>query len=251
MNFQARVSAIGLAAILAITLASGGAAARALVTQTTGPSSAKFPVGSILKEPLEIELVSGDRVTVLDAVGSRVLVGPMQLKKGEVRRPPEVRMAALRGLFENGARARAGGIRSMSGAGASSVAVRATPASGGNLWTITSSTQGSWCVDDPDAIEISREQTSAKGKLILTAPSGVDHEAIWRKGESLIYWPADAKIAEGSTYQFRYEKDESQFVTFHLIKAEDRDIVTLGKELFRFDCHAQLDMLFGDRSWEY
>ena len=148
MNLKASASAIGLAVIIAFAFSAGGAAAKALVTHATGPSSAKYPAGSVLKEPLEIELMSGDRMTVLDAVGTRVLVGPMQIKKGEIRRPPEARMAALRALFENGARARAAGSRSLSEVGPASVATRAPPATSANLWTITTSAQGDWCVDD-------------------------------------------------------------------------------------------------------
>lgn len=250
MRHQARAVVIGFAALLLISTPCSLASAKALIIHATGPSSAKFPVGSVLKEPVEIVLVKGDRLTVLDAIGTRVLVGPLRLTKDEVRRPSEVRVAALRKLFEDRPRSRAAGSRSTSeGTAAEAESTRRTTSRARNLWEVGTSSKGDWCATDPEGIEIAREPVSAKGKLLLTAPSGTTHEVVWPKGERLVYWPAEARIAEGSTYQLRYEQEDPAFVTFHLIKTDGQDLLKLGQELLRFSCHTQLDLLFGDGPW--
>lgn len=48
----------------------------ALIVQSTGPSAAQFPIGLSLDPAGRITLAAGDRVTVLDKSGTRVLTGP-------------------------------------------------------------------------------------------------------------------------------------------------------------------------------
>ena len=54
----------------------GGALAQAIVVRSTGPSAAQYPQGKKLAANASVSLKPGDKVTVIDKAGSRVLSGP-------------------------------------------------------------------------------------------------------------------------------------------------------------------------------
>jgi len=65
----------GVALVGALAIASP-AMAQSRVVRSTGPSAAQYPTGKKIAANGTIRLQRGDRVTVLDKSGTRVLTGP-------------------------------------------------------------------------------------------------------------------------------------------------------------------------------
>ena len=61
---------------LGIAFLSVGVDAKTLVIHSTGPSAKAYPAGRMLDQSKAIVLESGDRLTLLDEKGTRVLKGP-------------------------------------------------------------------------------------------------------------------------------------------------------------------------------
>src|SRR5687767_8423130 len=72
---QLRALLAGVAAAAALA-AAGVAHAQGVVVRSTGPSAAQYPQGKRLPANAKVTLRSGDRLTVLDKAGTRVLSGP-------------------------------------------------------------------------------------------------------------------------------------------------------------------------------
>lgn len=110
-----RRAAVALAVVLGLG-ASAAAMAQAVVVSSTGPSRATYPAGKRLPMGSTVVLRQGDRVTVIDKAGSRVLNGPntftidgavnrdstaaVQLGRSLARPQPVRRAGAVRGPDE-------------------------------------------------------------------------------------------------------------------------------------------------------
>lgn len=234
-----------LAAVMPFSLS-----ARTLVLSATGPSSKHFQQGTILNEPLQIKLVNGDILTVLDGAGTRVLRGPTQIRGESPRNVPAERQSTLAGLIADRHRMRAGAVRSTSG----QAGVVETPAvssylvvAGYQLWQIDTAVGGDWCIPDLDAIELRRSDTAQSVEFSISPAAGSETTIRWPKGQASLYWPADVAPVDAGRYFVQAGSTQGRYVVLHLIKIQS-DLIELARTFEGQQCYAQFDALTADEA---
>ena len=165
--FSARKRAVRI--FLGGTIAAGmgltavAAQAQSVIVRSTGPSATTYPQGKKLATNAKVTLKAGDKLTVLDKAGTRILAGPGSFTlDGSVSRDAGAAMRVSGVLASSGARARTGAVR---GAPAPARAADA-PNAPDNLWYIDVSKGGAYCVANPASLVLWRpnraEEASAK-----------------------------------------------------------------------------------------
>lgn len=234
-------TALSGVAVLAGLAMAGTAAAQAVVVRSTGPSAGQYPQGKKIPANTTVTLRAGDRVTVVDKAGSRVLSGPGAFAiNGQVNRDGGAN--PLSGLLRGGnARSRTGAVRGAPGEAPAAQSVKA-PAPD-SLWYIDVSKGGTYCVSDPASLVLWRPNNVDAGMGRLFVEGGASADIAWRRGNSLKLWPVSLPVVDGKTYSFTHPVGPVVQITTRLIgavPAEDVDLVALLAEK---GCQAQLDLL--------
>jgi len=182
------------ASIIVIAAASTtGALANSIVVRSNGPSAGIYPPGKTLAVGSKIALKTGDTVTVLDAGGTHILLGPGMVA---VSGTNQVAGSGISQLISNiGVRqSRTGATRGVNG-----VAIARSP----NVWYIDASRSGMFCVVDPQKLALWRPNSShAATFTIARMRDGKSATVAYRAGQSVAAWPTkDLLVAEGDQYQ--------------------------------------------------
>lgn len=235
---QALLAAIAVTAGLAM---SGAAHAQAVVVRSTGPSAAQYPQGKRLPANAKVTLRSGDRLTVLDKNGTRVLTGPRTVVlDGSVARDQTASSRVGSVLAAgSGARVRTGAVR---GAPPATAALTQGPDS---VWYIDVTKGGAYCLASSASPVLWRPNRDQPATGKLTAASGGKTVTVaWKPGSSVRQWPAaEMPVSDGATYTFSDPVGPTVRITTHLLAAVPADEVEVAGLLGDKGCMAQLDVL--------
>ena len=240
--FSARKSttriALPSALIAGIALAAGAAQAQSVVVRSTGPSAVAYPPGKKLLANAKVTLKPGDKLTVLDKAGTRMLAGPGNFTlDGSVSRDvgAAARVAAV--VANNGVRARTGAVRGAAGLRR----IANAPNAPDSVWYIDVSKGGTYCVANPTSLVLWRPNRSEEANAKLAAVGGKPVDILWKKGNPLKLWPSAAlPVVEGGKYTFADPIRPSVTLTLRLLAAVPADDFAVAGMLADKGCTAQL-----------
>lgn len=223
------IIALGLAA-----LCTGSAAAQAIVLRSTGPSARSYPMGRKLDANAAVLLQNGDKVTVLDKLGTRVLFGPGSFRLEAVVRRDVGTLGALAVLTKVGVvRTRTGAVREND-----------EPEAAHNIWFIDASKGGQYCLSDPKLTSLWRP--ARKDPAISTLRNGDSREVSvnWPAGVAVRQWPAaEMPLVEGGTYTIANVPGDTVRVSIHLLGPLPEQQVDRAALLAEKGCTAQLALM--------
>ncbi|MFM6829150.1 MAG: hypothetical protein ACKOVA_02260 [Novosphingobium sp.] len=231
----------GVAAIAGLAMA-GSALAQSVVVRSTGPSAATYPQGKKLPADAAVVLKAGDRLTVFDKAGTRVLSGPgTYTLSGSINRDAASGGTALAAMM-----ARGGGARTRTGAvrGAPMGPVEAVPTGPENVWYIDVSKGGTYCVADAASLVMWRPARTEEGMGKLLSQDGSMADVVWRAGNALKVWPsASVPVVDGQTYTFSNAVGAPVKIRTMLMGSVPADEVDVAAAMAEKGCTAQLDLL--------
>ena len=221
-------------------LAAGVAQAQSVVVRSTGPSAATYPQGKKLTANAKVTLKSGDKLTVLDKAGTRILAGPGSFTlDGSVNRDTGTASRVSGVLASSGARTRTGAVRGAPGPARPADAPNAPD----NVWYIDVSKGGAWCVANPASLVLWRPNRSEEANAKLSLAAGKPVDIVWKKGNPLKLWPVAAlPVVDGGRYTFSDPVGPSVTLTLHLLAAAPADDLAAAAMLADKGCTTQLDV---------
>jgi hypothetical protein len=228
------------AAVAAALAAAGVAHAQAVVVRSTGPSAAQYPQGKRLPANVKVTLRGGDRVTVLDKAGTRVLSGPGSFTLDSSVSRDRGTASRVGGIIAGGTnpRARTGAVRG--------APIAAPPIASGpdSIWYVDVTRGGHYCVANPTSLVLWRPNRVQAAEAKLTATTGGKSAKVaWPKGSALKIWPADLPVRDGAVYTFSDPVGPSVTITTHLLASVPADEMEIAGLLGDRGCLAQLDVL--------
>ena len=238
---RAAKTLLAAAAGIGMLAAASAAQAQSIVVRSSGPSAATYPQGKKLPAKAKVTLKAGDKLTVLDKAGSRVLTGP-----GSFTLDASVARAVGTGARSAGAITGGGAARTRTGAVRGAAPARpavAAPSGPDSVWYIDVSKGGAYCVADPNSVVLWRPNRSeeATGKLSLVGGKPV--EVTWKKGNPLKLWPSkELPVADATRYMFSDPVGPNVPITIHVIGAPPADDLAVASLLADRGCLAQLDV---------
>jgi hypothetical protein len=222
-------------AITATALALPVAAMAGVVVKSTGPSSAKFPVGTKLDDNATITLKGGDVVTVLTAEGTRVIKGAGTFKVGERPQVAADRFASLT-RKRAATRVRTGAVRDVN------EAVPTNP----SLWYADVTRSGTICLYDLATVRLWRPGTGGISTYRIadqtgTASAEVTFDDLYDVGT---VDPARLSVTEGGNYLISApDGTVTAQVTFVSLGEDYAAPDALAEALIAKGCTVQLEAL--------
>ena len=236
-NFSTGIAVAG-AMLAGVAFAADTAQAQSVIVRSTGPSAATYPQGKKLAANAKVTLKAGDKLTVLDKAGTRVLAGPGNFTlDGSVRRDVGAVSRMAGAIANNGVRTRTGAVRGALGP------TRAAGASNApdSVWYIDVSAGGHYCVADPASLVLWRPNRSEEANAKLSVAGGKPVDIVWKKGNPLKLWPSAAlPVVEGGRYIFSDPVGPSVTITLHLLATVPTDDLAVAGMLADKGCTAQL-----------
>lgn len=219
------------AAVLAASIATAAASADILVVRSSGPSAKSFPPGKSLPETSRITLQANDKLVVLDGRGTRELKGPGTFTPAGPAQAAS-RTAALGGIGTPQRRARIGAVRS----------VGVNQPKNPNIWRVDVAKSSNVCLADPQNVTLWRADAS-KPVTLTVAGNGTTKTISWAAGESMLAWPEDLAIKEGTDYRLSWGGSGRSDLKFKTLPSKPVGLEEMASSLIRNDCQAQLDLL--------
>lgn len=227
------------AAALGAVALGGAAMAQAVVIRSTGPSAAAYPQGKKLPADASVTLRAGDRVTVLDKSGTRVLSGPGTFAmNGAVNRTNTGgAMANMLAMGGTQVRTRTGAVR---GAPEAAPEVPAPD----SVWYVDVRKGGTFCVADPSQLVLWRPNRVEEATARLTGADGTVAQVTWKRGNALKLWPSSTlPIVDGQTYTFSDPVGPAVKITLKLMGPMPDSDMDVAARLGELGCTGQLDTL--------
>lgn len=223
---------------LAIAFLSVGAAAKTLVIHSTGPSAKAYPPGRMLDEKKVIVLRSGDRLTLLDERGTRVLKGPSSVMLDDKSKPVGITWENLVGSTRLPT---AGGVRSLGSQAGSTQAMPRPKTDQDRLWDVDPTVAGDWCVADQKAVWLWRRDISSEWKMTLEGENKIVAVA-WPRGQHRVAWPKNLLVKSNSRVTAYMPNQPKRELVLHTI-ALGQNAMDLGHALADSGCFQQLSVL--------
>lgn len=218
------------------------AMAQAVVVRSTGPSSVAYPQGKKLPANAKVTLKAGDRITVLDKAGTRVLAGPGSFTLDSTLARDTSAVSRVSNVLASGAapRTRTGAVRGA----VSASRLTTAPAGPDSVWYIDVSKGGAYCLSDPSSAVLWRPNRDLEATARLAAATGGKAtEITWRKGNPLKLWPVDQlPITDGGKYTFADPLGPNVTFTLYLIGTPPNDEMGVASIFADKGCTAQLDV---------
>ncbi|ODU71538.1 MAG: hypothetical protein ABT11_03495 [Novosphingobium sp. SCN 66-18] len=219
----------------------GSALAQAIVVRSTGPSAAEYPQGRKLPANASVTLRAGDRLTVLDKAGTRVLSGPGSFALNGAINRNETAGSALASLTVRtpGARVRTGAVR-----GAPLAASTAEANAPDSVWYVDVSKGGTFCVADPTAVVLWRPNRASEGAGKLLSADGSMADVAWKAGSALKLWPvASVPVVDGQSYTFSNPVGPTVKIRLKLLPSVPSEDMAVASVFADNGCNAQLDVI--------
>jgi hypothetical protein len=222
-------------ALGAAALALPVAAMAGVVVKSTGPSSAKYPVGTKLDDNASVTLKPGDVITVLTAEGTRVIRGGGTFRVGDRPQVAADRFAALT-RKRAATRVRTGAVRGESDA------VATNP----NLWYVDVTRSGTFCLYDLATVRLWRPATGTVETYRVTAADGPGPVEVTFDDVAAVapLDPARLPIIEGGNYMITApDGTTSAHLNFVLLPEDAEAPDQLAEALIAKGCSVQLETL--------
>ena len=235
----ARIAFVG-AALAGIALGASAAQAQSVIVRSSGPSALTYPQGKKLAANAKVTLKAGDKLTVLDKAGTRILAGPGSFTlDGSVSRDGGAITRVAGAISNNGVRTRTGAVRGAPGPARAAGAPNAPD----SVWYIDVSKGGAYCVANPASLVLWRPNRSEEANAKLTPVGGKPVDIVWKKGNPLKLWPSAAlPVVEGGRYTFSDPVGPSVTLVLHLLATIPTDDLGVAGMLAEKGCTAQLDV---------
>ena len=223
---------------LGIAFLSVGADAKTLVIHSTGPSAKAYPAGRVLDERKAIVLESGDRLTLLDEKGTRVLKGPSSVMPDGKGKPVGITWENLVGSTRLRT---AGGVRSLKPQAGSIQPIPRPKTDQDQLWDVDPTVAGDWCVADPKAVRLWRRDISSEWKITLEGENRLV-AIIWPRGQHRVAWPKNLLVKSNSRVTAYMPNQPKRELVLHTI-ALGQNALDLGRTLADSGCLQQISVL--------
>jgi hypothetical protein len=207
-----------------------------VVVKSTGPSAAKYPVGTKLDDDVRITLKEGDAVTVLTAQGTRVIRGAGSFRVGDRPQVASDRFAALT-RKRAATRVRTGAVRDgLDG-----------EVTNPSLWYVDITRSGTVCLYDLATVRLWRPATNGTATYRISADAEGDAHADVTFDDTVTVAaldPARLPIAEGTHYMVTGPDGKTTaHVDFVLIPGDFDAPDALAEALIARGCSVQLETL--------
>ena len=238
-NKAARMVLAGMFAA-GIGLAVNAAQAQSIIVRSSGPSATAYPQGKKLVANAKVTLKPGDKLTVLDKAGTRVLAGPGSFTlDSSVNRDVGTVTRVTGAIASNGARTRTGAVRGAPGPARPAGAANAPD----SVWYIDVSKGGTYCVANPASLVLWRPNRDQEANAKLSAAGAKPVDIVFKKGNPLKLWPnAALPVVEGGRYTFADPIGPSVNLVLHVLPAVPADDLAVAGLLAEKGCTTQLDV---------
>ena len=238
-NSAIRIAIAGVVAA-GIGFVAGAAHAQSVIVRSSGPSATTYPQGKKLAANTKVTLKAGDKLTVLDKAGTRILAGPGAFTlDNRVSRDAGAVSRVTGAIASNGARTRTGAVRGAPGP-ARAIGASNAPDS---VWYIDVSKGGAYCIANPASVVLWRPNRAEEANAKLSAVGGKPVDIVWKKGNPLKLWPsANLPVVEGGRYTFSDPVGPSVTLVLHLLPVVPTDDLAVAGMLADKGCTAQLDV---------
>jgi hypothetical protein len=206
-----------------------------VVIKYEGPASSIYMPGKKLSANSSVELKSGEKLTLLDERGTRILTGPGKFSASSAASAGKVSNKSLMSIVKtaNVRRARTGAVR---GTPAPTSAVRLSP----NLWFVDISKNGTMCVTDFSKMQFWRSDVSEALVLdVKDNKSSASGKITFPKGLSTAAWPSGISPVDGGSYRI----GKSAITLTQMPVQADEKIENLASGLLAKGCQAQGELL--------
>jgi hypothetical protein len=232
---------IRLILMFGLCLAFGGPALAALIiVRAVGPSASSYPTGAILDGGLPVSLKKGDRLTLLDGTGTRILVGP---RSGKLTIPSKRSGVQARGTIDelrlifNRSRERRSALGASRGFAMPPGFSHSLPPS---LWAINVEKGGNWCVPANMPASLVRYGAGLPATLEMRT-AGQIMRVDFPKGVKEVPLPA---MSNGEALLTLFANNRPiRKLAIRLIQPSDGDIVELAQHLLENECYDQIDLI--------
>lgn len=219
---------LGLAAI-GLALAPAAAAAKVLVVKAMGPSARAFPTGKQLGDSAKFTLKAGDRLSILDARGTRTFVGPARIDLA--RTPPTDTRVAILVARRNQPADSLGGLR---GRAPTKPEIAMSP--------VMLALGGRQCVLADTRVIAHRTRSDGAASYILSDPANGANAAIdFAADQAEKPWPAEAlPVANAKRYTVG-GAGAGGAIEFAVLPGKAEDNVAWAALLIKNGCAAQVE----------
>jgi hypothetical protein len=209
--------------------------AEPVIIKYEGASPSAYMPGKKLPPNSSVELKSGEKLTLLDERGTRILSGPGKFSTSSAASAGKVSNKSLMSIVKtaNVRRARTGAVR---GTPAPTSAVRLSP----NLWFVDISKSGTMCAADFSKMQFWRSDVS--DTLVLDVKdnkSGATGKITFPKGLSTAPWPSGVNPVDGGSYRI----GQSAITLTQMPVQAEEQIENLASGLLAEGCQAQGELL--------
>lgn len=231
---NAKAPLAGLAMLGAVAALPANAVA-GVVVKSSGPSAARFPVGTKLDDDSTITLREGDAVTVLTAGGTRVIRGAGSHRVGDRPQVANERFAALT-RKRAASRVRTGAVRGETEEAPSNP----------SLWYVDVTRSGTICLYDLATVRLWRPGTAGTSTYRMAdMAAGAQVEVTFDDTVMIAALdPARLPVREGALYQLTGpDGATSAQVSFVLLGADYDAPDALAEALIAKGCTVQVEAL--------
>lgn len=237
-NPKIRALSLGVAAAAAVAMC-GVAAAQSMVVRSTGPSAAKFPAGSRVKDSDKITLVAGDRLVLMKDGKTRSLSGPGSFEASAPVSASQNTSTAITRMLAKGPT-----MRSRGGFSRGSDEKMVSDARAPNLWLLDYREAGNFCVADPASLLIWRPEMDSD-QLLRIEQGGVQDTIAFVQGANYRKWPSDTVPL---TFDVDYQLSGGGLaapvtVRFVALPSIPETAEASAEQFLAKKCHHQLDRL--------
>jgi len=205
------------------------------VVAVTGPSAGQYPVGTQIGDTQRITLAAGDRLTVLDPSGTRVLSGPGTFILA--RQSAQSTNSAFSALTQQ---RQARTARVASSRGDASEVTRPI------LWYVDIEKSGKMCLSDPTSVRLWRADTSANASYTIAAVAqpATTVSISFAQGDMLAGWDSRLALTEGLIYSIRPSGGApAAQIDFVFLDEIPDDPEALAAKLIEHGCMGQVEVL--------
>ncbi|WP_426162729.1 hypothetical protein [Sandarakinorhabdus sp. DWP1-3-1] len=223
-------------AVAAALLLAAPAVAAPMVVRAVGPSAALFKPGQKLAETAALTLRAGDRVTILDARGTRSFAGPGSFSLAAASSVVATTPFAELLTQKSERRARIGAVR---GPGATFAGTPVPP----GVWAVDAGASGTVCALDVGRVSLWRADPLAAGTVtIARAGGGAGVPLAYAAGQAVAAWPAALAISDGDSFKVT-GAGAAATIRFRKLAAAPAAVDALGAAFVENGCDGQFQRL--------
>jgi hypothetical protein len=233
MKMETNVAIFGAVAIAVTFLVPvSSASAQNIVVRASGPSAAKFRVGSSVKDGSR--LLAGDTITILDRKGTRVILGPTIFQQRQIGPAPN---SVLTSLAQARRPTRVLGATRRGPALSKRARTKIAP----SLWSVDIARDTVVCLppDTEPVLWRERDATATRVKLVQGEFSA---DVSWPARADTIPWPVKIKIVFNREYSFD-DGGITHTVLFRRLPSLGDTIDDLAQQFEDRECSDQLEFL--------